>query len=70
MPKKKEKFWWFRGDSVEQLKTQLNGVGPECRLEVHIDGDAMTLHVVSEAVGPAEAGGVTNHSFVCPPFCP
>jgi hypothetical protein len=66
----KEKFWWFRGESVQQLIAHLIGVGPECRLEVHINGDAMTLHVIPESVGPSEAGGTTNKSFICPPFCP
>jgi len=66
----KERYWWFRGESVAQFLTQLQGAGPECRLEVHLKGDAMTLHIIPEGLGPSEAGGVTNKSFVCPPFCP
>lgn len=70
MARQQRKFWWFRGASVEQLKTHLSGVGPECRLEVHLDGDEMTLHVVPESLGPTEGGGSTNDSHVCPPHCP
>lgn len=70
MPKSaKPKFWWFRGASVEQLRSQLAGAG-ECRLEVHLDGTKMTLHVIPEGIGPSEGGGATNESHVCPPSCP
>ena len=65
----KERYWWFRGESVAQLLSNLQGAGAECRLEVHIKGDAMTLHVIPEGLGPSEAGGVTNQSHVCPPQC-
>jgi len=64
-----EKFWWFRGASVDQLRVYLAGVSSP-RLEVHLDGDRMTLHVIPEATGPTEAGGFVNDSHVCPPHCP
>lgn len=66
---KPERFWWFRGASVADLRTYLNGA-PESRLEVHLDGDKMTLHVIAEGAGPQEAGGFVNDSHLCPPSCP
>lgn len=66
----RERFWWFRGESVAALRAHLNGVGPECRLEVRIQGDDMTFTVIPESLGPTEAGGVINQSHVCPPICP
>lgn len=71
MPKKAEKqYWWFRGVAVDQLRAWLNGVGPECRLEVRLDDEEMTLHVIPESTGPTETGGVVHGSHCYPPACP
>lgn len=70
---KKEKappYWWFDGESFEQLRSLIAGAGAGSRLEVHIDGKQMTLHVVPSSIGPSESGGVVNQSHICPPICP
>ena len=65
-----DRFHWFRGATVETLKDRLNA-GNVDRLEVHQDGDSMTLVVV---YGPVTAPEVhtspLNESFLCPPICP
>jgi hypothetical protein len=63
-------YWWFKGASVTELTERLNAT-PFARLEVHLDGDTMTLVVAPD--GPGAAAAVLppiNESFVCPPRCP
>lgn len=62
-------FHWFGPESVTKLRDALNAATAAARLEVHTDGEAMTLHVV-EPDAAAVAGGGVNESHVCPPFCP
>lgn len=65
------RFWWFQGASVEQLFAELEAAGENARLEVHLDGQHMTLHVVAAGITPQEGGGGgINESHVCPPVCP
>ena len=68
---KDKQFWWFQGDSVNQLTTDLLEAGDGARLEVHLNGDAMTLFVKSGSAVVAEGGGGgINDSHICPPVCP
>lgn len=62
-------FWWFSGDSVKKIRQELLDAGDDARIEVHLDGVDMTIHVIPP-VGAAEGGGGgTNDSHVCPPQC-
>jgi hypothetical protein len=56
---------------VAEFREKLNAASDDARIEVHQDGDKMTLHVVE----PVQAmdgggGGGTNDSHLCPPVCP
>lgn len=68
-----DRFHWFRGATVDALRTHLNA-GPVDRLEVHQDGEMMTLVVVYAADEAAPIPGSKteplNESFLCPPICP
>lgn len=63
-------FWWFQGKSVEELTEALINAGSSARLEVHLDGQDMTLHVVPLIALEGGGGGGINDSHVCPPQCP
>jgi hypothetical protein len=63
-----KRFWWFEGATVAALSAQLMDAGPAARLEVHIAGEEMTLHVIQP--GDHAALKPLNDSFVCPPNCP
>lgn len=63
-------FWWFSGDSVRALRERLNAAGDTARLEVHLDGNDMTLDVVPADVIPAAPSPSINESHICPPVCP
>ena len=65
-------YWWFQGDSVAALRNALEGAGENPRLEVHLDGQAMTLHVfhAGEIGELADGGGGINDAHICPPVCP
>lgn len=74
-----EKFYWFRGASVEELYGRIAAAGgpSHCRIEVRLHpGDKMMLRVVPEQDGKTVALAATpadiNDSHVCPPFtdCP
>lgn len=75
-PKRREakatKFHWFQGASVRELYNRLGSGNPDTAiLEVHLDGDKMTLEVVVE--GGVEKSSRTppiNDSHLCPPQCP
>lgn len=69
---KGERFWWFRGASVDALRAALNDNPISVRLEMRLMGDEMTWHVVPEGVGTMEGGGggSGNDSHICPPSCP
>ena len=67
-------FHWFQGDSVRELRRQLNDIDPDAaRLEVHQTGDDMFFRIT----WPAEAAGAErrpiaadiNESHHCPPDC-
>ena len=60
-------FHWFQGASVEELTRQLVA-NPGARLEVHQDGQDMTLLIVPPGV-VAEGGGGIDDSHICPPDC-
>jgi hypothetical protein len=65
-------YWWFNGASVSELTERLNNT-PNARLEVHLDGEKMTLVVAPD--NPAQAAAVhldppINESHICPPICP
>lgn len=64
-------YWWFQGDSVDDLTARLNA-SPGARLEVRIDAKQhMTLTVVPPVgVVVTLAGEPINKSFICPPICP
>jgi hypothetical protein len=64
-------YWWYQGESVKKIRAELNAAGDEARIEVHLDGNDMTVHVIPP-VAPAGGGGGggTNDSHVCPPSCP
>jgi hypothetical protein len=63
-------YWWFRGATVAALKERLNAASPEAILEVHLDGQKMTLDVVEPDATPGEErAGALNESFICPPVC-
>ena len=64
-------FHWFGPVSVSALRQALNAASPDARLEVHQDGQDMTLHV-KEPVEAADGGGGggINDSHICPPQCP
>ena len=71
---KPEKFWWFRGASVEELARRLERAGPSaCRLEVRISEDGkMTFRVVADGTTSLAAASVEpdiNESHPCPPDC-
>lgn len=68
MTTKKKRYWWFQGASVSELILRLSGIDP--RLEVHLDGDKMTLEVVSGGVTEFRISPPINESHVCPPICP
>ena len=65
-------YWWFQGASVEALTMQLNAAGPGARLEVHREGEKLTLYVKKPAtdVEPMGGGGPIDDSHLCPPSCP
>jgi hypothetical protein len=63
-------FHWFEGETVEELRAQLNAAGAGARLEVRQHGEDMTLHVVPAGVVPLEGSGGLNKSHICPPDCP
>lgn len=61
-----DKFWWFKGASVQQLAEELKEGGPDARLEVRIDAKKkMTFTIVGETYS-----GSVNDSHACPPQCP
>jgi hypothetical protein len=66
-------FWWFKGASVTELTERLNAT-PNARLEVHLDGEKMTLVVAPDGFDAASAKAPLdppiNESFICPPRCP
>jgi len=64
------RFWWFQGDSVEQLTEQLIAAGVDARLEVYLQGDHMTLRVAAGADKVSVEAGTINESHPCPPLCP
>lgn len=68
-----ERFHWFRGATVDALRVHLNA-GPVDRLEVHQDGEKMTLVVVyahdEAAPIPGTRTEPLNESWICPPVCP
>jgi hypothetical protein len=64
-------YWWFKGASVTELTERLNAT-PNARLEVHLDGEKMTLVVASDdpAAAATPLDPPINESFICPPRCP
>lgn len=64
-------YHWFQGASVRELYDRIGAAGPDtARVEMHIDGDKMTL----EVIGAAEADRASrnppiNDSRLCPPIC-
>lgn len=60
-------YHWFGPESTEALRDALNAAGPAAILEVHQDGQDMTLFVRGAAAITA-AGGI-NDSHLCPPDC-
>ena len=63
-------YWWFQGASVASLIAALEAAGADARLEVHLDGDKMTLFVVPTGGAAVASGGGIDDSHVCPPQCP
>lgn len=62
-------YWWFEGESVEELKRQLNATHP-ARLEVHPVGRKIMLNVsLSNGDTRIAAGEPINESHPCPPWC-
>ena len=62
----KDKFWWFKGASVQQLAEELREGGPDARLEVRIDAKKKMVFTI---VG-GTYNGTVNDSHACPPDCP
>lgn len=64
------RYHWFGPVSTQALRELLNAASRDAQLQVHQDGQAMTLHVVepSDVVTEGGGGGV-NDSHVCPPDC-
>lgn len=63
------RYWWFEGDSVSELRRQLNAIESP-RLEVHPDGRKILLYVtVATGAGASTVAGPINESHPCPPWC-
>lgn len=64
-------YFWFQGDSVEELRRRLANTGLDVRVEFHIEGDKAFIHVVDPENG-TRAGDEPpiNDSHPCPPICP
>jgi hypothetical protein len=64
-------YWWFQGATVAALRERLNAASPDAVLEVHLNGEKMTLDVVEpDAARGEERVTALNESFICPPVCP
>lgn len=66
-------FYWFAGESVRELRRQLDVVGDEARVEFHVDGNHATIEVqepAQEGVEPLRPLPRINDSHICPPVCP
>jgi hypothetical protein len=66
-------YWWWKGESVEELTRRLNAAGPGARFEVHIDAQQHATMIVlppdAEEVTAQSFGPPINDSFICPPRC-
>lgn len=63
-------YWWFAGESVKKIRAELIAAGDSARIEVHLDGNDMRIHVIPEVTILEGGGGGTNDSHICPPHCP
>jgi len=63
-------FHWFKFSTWSQLRDRLNAASELAWLEVHQDGDAMTLQVVEPGTEAVIREAPLNESYVCPPICP
>lgn len=64
-------YYWWQGDSVEELTRQLVA-HPGCRFEVRPQeggGALMFVHPAWSVVAADGGGGGINDSHVCPPQC-
>ena len=67
----RERYWWFQGESVEELTARLVVDPKSARLEVRIDdSQRMTFRVVGPPQTRTEPDPDINDSHLCPPFCP
>jgi len=66
-------FYWFSGESVRELRRQLDVVGDDARVEFYPEGDDATIEVhepTQEGVAPLRSLPPINDSHICPPMCP
>ena len=66
-------YFWFSGDSVRELRRQLDVVGDDARVEFHIDeNNHATIEVrepTQEGIEPLRPLPAINDSHICPPVC-
>ena len=65
----RERYWWFQGESVQELSSRLAADPGAVRLEVRLDGDKMTFRVVG-GVQARDDDPDINDSHLCPIDCP
>jgi len=63
-------FHWFKASTWQQLRDRLNAASDDAWLEVHQDGEAMTLEVVEPGQDAVARLVPLNESYRCPPICP
>lgn len=66
-------YYWFSGESVRELRRQLDIVGDDARVEFHVEEHHATIEVhepPAEGVEPLRPLPPINDSHVCPPSCP
>jgi hypothetical protein len=63
-------FHWFKATTWQQLRDRLIAASADAWLEVHLDGDKMTLQVVEPSADAVAQLAPLNESYLCPPICP